>query len=158
MMLNRRGTTRRSGATVVETAVVLLMVTILVMAIFEYGRVMMVREIVDNAAREGARQAVAGSSVYSTAQIQQIVFDRLAGQRLLTNAGQPLAPSDIQVYWANPANGQPMSPDSTWTNAPFGQTIAVKVPARFKPMLPTFGFLPTTIPMTSMAMAQTEGN
>src|SRR5689334_7980878 len=127
MILNRRRSTRRKGATEVETAVVFLLVTVLTVAIFEYGRVMMVREIVDNAAREGVRQAVTGTSTYTTADIQKIVFDRLAGQRLQNNAGQPFQQTDVQVYWADPNTGQPMSPDSTWSDAPFGQSIVVKV-------------------------------
>ena len=158
MMMNRGRNTKRRGATAVETAVVFLIVTVVMMAVFEYGRAMMVRQLVDNAAREGARQATAGTSTYSTADIQQNVFNRLAGQALLNSSGQPLAPSDIQVYWADPSTGQPASGDSNWTDAQFGQTIAVRINAQFKPMLPSFGFLPTSIPVNVTAMTQSEAN
>jgi Flp pilus assembly protein TadG len=64
---------KRRGAAVVETAVVLNVLLLMVLGIFEYGRLVMIRQLMLNAAREGARMAVVGTSSnppVTTAQIQ----------------------------------------------------------------------------------------
>ena len=49
---------RRRGAAVVEFAVVVPLFFLLVFAMFEFGRVIMVQQVLTNAAREGARRAI----------------------------------------------------------------------------------------------------
>jgi Flp pilus assembly protein TadG len=159
MIIRRRRPTGRAGVTVVETAMVLSIVSLFILAIYEYSRVMMIRQMAANAVREGVRQAAAGTSTYATADIQKIVFDRLAGPQLLNKGGTAaLQASDIQIYQADPSTGLAISGDSTWSNAPFGQAIAVKVEAQFKPMLPTLGFIPTSVPVKVIALARSEAN
>ncbi|QDT16880.1 TadE/TadG family type IV pilus assembly protein [Alienimonas californiensis] len=51
-------TRRRRGAALVEAAVVLPIFFLAILAIVEFGRAMMVGQLVTNAAREGARQAI----------------------------------------------------------------------------------------------------
>jgi Flp pilus assembly protein TadG len=148
----------RKAATVIETAFVLGICILLALAIFEYGRFLMIRQMVDNAAREGARQAVVGTSSFTTAQIQQTVVNYLVGQPLQNTSGQPLQASDVQVYKADPTTGQKATPDSTWTNAAFGDSIAVQVQAVYHPMLPTFGFLPTSISLQATCVMRSEAN
>src|SRR5438045_7831431 len=53
----------RSGAVAVETAVVILLRVAIMFVIFEDGRFMMVRHIMDNAAREGCRLAVVSTNL-----------------------------------------------------------------------------------------------
>src|SRR6202023_443803 len=53
---------RRRGATLVEAAFVLSGLLVFLFAIFDYGRFIMIRHIVDNAAREGCRLAVAANA------------------------------------------------------------------------------------------------
>ena len=48
----------RRGATLVEFAVVAPVMLLLVLALFEFGRLMMVEQIITNAAREGARRGI----------------------------------------------------------------------------------------------------
>ena len=48
---------RRSGAATVEFAIIAPLLFMLVMGLFEFGRMMMVQEILTNGAREGARKA-----------------------------------------------------------------------------------------------------
>jgi len=147
----------RRAATAVETAFVLTICVILILAVFEYGRFLMIRQMVDNAAREGARQAVVGANTSaSMTTIQTTVLDYLAGQPLRNTSGVPLSASDIQVYLADPATGAPAAPSSAWTNATFGSTIAVSITAVYQPMLPSFGFLPTSITMKSTVLMQSE--
>jgi Flp pilus assembly protein TadG len=50
---------RERGATIVEAALVLLMLITLVFAAFDFGRAYNVYQVMTNAAREGARYAVA---------------------------------------------------------------------------------------------------
>ncbi|NIL97102.1 MAG: pilus assembly protein [Planctomycetales bacterium] len=48
----------RRGAEVLELAIVLLLFMLINLSIFEFGRMMMVQEIITNGAREGARRGV----------------------------------------------------------------------------------------------------
>lgn len=52
---------RRRGATAVETAMVLLPLLMFLFGIFEYGRLLMDWNLLDNAAREGCRYALANN-------------------------------------------------------------------------------------------------
>ncbi len=56
--LNRRGHGRRRAAAIVEFAVVLPLLLTILFGIMEYGWVFMVRQTLQNAAREGCRVAV----------------------------------------------------------------------------------------------------
>lgn len=55
-------TSQRSGAALVEFAIVLPVFFLLILGIIEFGRAFMVGQLVTNAAREGARQAVLDGS------------------------------------------------------------------------------------------------
>lgn len=55
-------THRRSGAALVEMALILPLFLLVVLGIIEFGRAMMVGQIVTNAARHGTRQAVIDGS------------------------------------------------------------------------------------------------
>src|SRR4051794_9063106 len=103
--------TGRRGSVVVETSIVLPLFLLMLLGIFEYSRFVMVRNLADNAAREGARTAVVHTYDQTTAQVQAQVLSRLAGQD-----GQ-LSNLDIQVFKANPATGASVD---AWTNARFG--------------------------------------
>jgi Flp pilus assembly protein TadG len=142
-----RQSQRRSGAVLVETALVIGVCLLFMFAIFEYGRYVMIRQIVENAAREGARQAVVTTSSATTANIQATVQQYLAGQNL--------SGLSIQVYQADPATGANIGP---WTSAQWGQGIAVEVSGNYKSMLPSFGFLPNTVPVHVKAIMRSEAN
>src|SRR5262245_56973002 len=136
----------RSGATLVETAVVISIALIFMFAIFEYGRYVMFRQIVENSAREGARQAVVNISSQTTADIQATVTQYLAGQQL-TNL-------NIDVYKADINTGANIGP---WTSASFGQGICVEVSGDYKAVLPSFGFLNSTT-IRAKAIMRCEAN
>jgi Flp pilus assembly protein TadG len=118
----------------------------------------MVRQLAQNAVRDGARTAVTGTTTQTTSAIQSQVLADLAGQPLLNGSGQALQTSDIQVYRADPTTGNQNATDSTWTDAGFGDAIAVKISGTYKPILPTFGFLPASVPITVEAMMLCEAN
>jgi Flp pilus assembly protein TadG len=138
---------RRPGATLVETAVVIGACLIFMLAIFEYGRFVMIRQLAENAAREGARQAIISTSSATTTDIQNNVTQRLAGQ--------PLQGLNIQVYKADPTSGANIG---SWNSAQFGEAIAVQVNGSYQPMLPTFGFLPSTVNIQTRAIMLSEAN
>ncbi len=154
------GRTRRAGAVAVEFAIAFSALLVFFFAIFEYGRFLMMRHLVVNAAREGARQAIVNTGTSPVPDIQQTTFNYLAGQSLLNNAGNPLTKADIQVYRADPATGLAMtdSKGSTWTNAGFGEGIAVKITAKYQPMLPSFGMLPNPVPINFTCVMRSEAN
>ncbi len=56
------GHPRRTGAVAVETALVMMLMASLVFAVFEYGRLMMDWNLLNNAAREGCRYAIANNT------------------------------------------------------------------------------------------------
>jgi Flp pilus assembly protein TadG len=149
---------RRPGATLVETAMVLIVALTLTLAIYEYCRYFMLSELVNNAAREGARLAVVSTNTQNTAAIQNTVYKYLANQSLMNTSGKAFSASDVLVYQVNPATGAKTVPDSNWYDAAFGSSIMVRVNAKFNPMLPTFGFLPTTVNLRGTAVMSSEAN
>src|SRR5882724_9686787 len=61
-----RGVAKRPGTAAVEFAVILPFVMVLFLGIIEFGRVLMVQQILTNAAREGCRYAVLPSATISS--------------------------------------------------------------------------------------------
>ena len=129
----RRG---RSGAAIVEMAFVAVICLAFMFAIFEYGRVVMMQQIMENAARAGARKAVVTATSYippatATASIDAVVTDQLANL--------PLVNVTITIYQAddfgNPVNGTiALSP---WTSTPFGKNVVVQIDADCPNLFPT---------------------
>lgn len=98
---------RRGGAVAAETAVVLMVVLVLMFGILEYCRFLMVRQICENAVREGARQAVVHTGDQTTTWVQQQVFNAMGGvhtqvknhvNKNLNFSYDTTDNSDIQVY------------------------------------------------------------
>jgi hypothetical protein len=132
-----RNSPRRRGGVLVEMAFITCICVAFMFAIFEYGRVVMVQQIMENAARTGARTAVVIPTSYmnpttATNQVTAAVNDQLSGL--------PLVNVQITIFEAD-ANGNNIGP---WTQAPFGQNILVKIDADCPNLFPTG--LPTGIP------------
>jgi Flp pilus assembly protein TadG len=77
---SRRQSKSRSGASAVEFAVVAPVFFLVVLGIIEFGRMVMVQQVITNAAREGARIAVLDSA--TAAKVTQRVTDYLSAARL----------------------------------------------------------------------------
>ena len=99
----RRG--RRRGAAVVEAAIVLPLCLLLLMNIYDFARLVMTEHLLNNAARSGARLAVANTSTLTTTAIQNQVTSDLMGQSLVSMS--------IQVYQVNPATGASLARGTT---------------------------------------------
>jgi len=124
----RRGC--RRGAAAVEMAIVLLPFLLFIFGIFEFGRFVMIRNLVENATRDGCRLAAVNTDVNEnsqnarTADIEQRVLDKLAGQSL----------SNLEI-WVYPTNSEGRKLLGDWTTANYQQGIAVQVTGKYKPVL-----------------------
>jgi Flp pilus assembly protein TadG len=136
----------------IETAIVAILALMFLFGIFEYGRFLMVRNLVDNAVQSGARYAVVNTSDVTTTDIQNRVDQMLAGQSVHLQGYNKT--TSIQVYWAD-ANGNNVG---SWTDAAFGSYIAVRIDSSYRPMLPNLLFMNTTIPVRAVSQMYSEAN
>lgn len=132
----------------VEFAFVAIVFFLLLFGVVEYGRFVMMLQLMNDAAREGARSAVVGQSTMTTAQIQGVVKSYLAGQDVQVQG------LNIQVYQIDPVTGNNLG---TWSSAGFGQAIAVQVNGTYKPMLPSFLHM-TSVPLQARAVMYSEAD
>ncbi|HXG11322.1 MAG TPA: TadE/TadG family type IV pilus assembly protein [Gemmataceae bacterium] len=156
----------RRATTVVEMALIAPIVLLLVFGILEYGRFLMTRQVLEHAAREGARYAVVHTYDKTTVNIQDVTFGALSGLDSQLEGFNKT--SDIQVYRAA-ANGSPVNPGNTWDHASnnwkdalFGELVAVRVTGKYKPILPSFLFMVVdasgTIPIQVTSVMYSEAN
>lgn len=145
----------RSGAVTVETALVLPLVLLFLFGILEYGRYVMMLQVLTNAAREGAHYAVTHTQPITiggvtkgnaTSDVQTAVTNAMAGQAL---SGQT-----VSVYLSD-STGNNLG---TWTNAQFGQSICVRVTGNFRVIVPTLLRMPSTIPVVAQVVMRSESN
>jgi len=114
----------RRGAAVVEFAIVAPVLLLLVFGMIEYGRLVMVQQVITNATREGARQAVLDGA--TTTSVTTVVNDFLTASRIS---------GAVVTVTPNPPS-----------SAAFGDpvTVSVQVPFSQVSWLPTPMFLSTT--------------
>jgi Flp pilus assembly protein TadG len=75
MLLSNRPRVSRSGSAAVEFAfVVLFLLVPVLLGVWEVGRLVEVQQLVDNAAREGARQAAVGDLLDPTTATQRDIY------------------------------------------------------------------------------------
>jgi Flp pilus assembly protein TadG len=115
---HRRSKTR-IGAAAVEFAIVVPIFLLLVFGIIEFGRAIMVQQILVNATREGARQAVLDGA--TSAGVVDTVSDYLQG------ASIDIAQNNISV-----------SPDPTGVGSREQITVSVSVPFSEVSWMPPF--------------------
>jgi Flp pilus assembly protein TadG len=145
--INRSRRAGRRGAVVVEVAAVLPLCLVLLLSTFDFGRLVMTQNLLNNAARAGARLAVTNTTTLATSDIQNCVTQCMAGQSLVNMS--------ISVYQVNPSNGANLG---TWTNTPLGGYIAVEIDGNFQPVLPGLSLIPSPLPTTVKAMMLCEAN
>jgi Flp pilus assembly protein TadG len=137
----------------VEMAFIALACFTFMFAIFEYGRYVQARQVMDNAARAGARQAVVTATSYissstATTNVTNTVTAALANGQL-TNV-------TISIYQADTSGNN----IGSWTSAAFGSNIIVQIDADLPLIFPTFGFVSSanSIHLTTKAMMRGEAN
>ncbi len=81
MVIRRLRGGRRRGAVLVETSMIIGLVAMLLFGVFEYSRLLMDWNLLNNAAREGCRYALANNtSTTITASVQTLVSTYMAGE------------------------------------------------------------------------------
>jgi Flp pilus assembly protein TadG len=152
--------------------VILPVALLFLLGIYEYGRFVMMRQLLATATREGARFAVVHTRDKTTSDVQDVVDQRLGGQGVQL---QGYAKStSIQVFVVDPATGNPIDTNGNVTtvnnapfnNAGFGQAIAVQITGSYQPVLPflvdfqgnTLTIMGNTVPMQATCIMYSEAN
>ena len=146
-MITRPRRNRRSGATVVETAFILIPLLMFIFGIFEYGRFLMVRNLINNSAREGCRYAlVNNTSTTINAEVQTVVNNYMSGQQS--------AFTGFTVTVSGTHNGTTTSVN----NLVAGDWISVTVSGQytFMNVIPMVK-MPTSVTMSSSCVMLCEG-
>ena len=145
----------RRAAVAVETAMVLPIVLLFLFGIFEYGRYFLTMQLLNNAAREGARYAIThlqpvvlGSTTYGNA------TSDVTNAVTAVTAGISLSGQTINVY-ASDAQGNNLG---TWTGAQAGQSVTVQITGNYQPALTAFLGLPGTIAVDIKSAMDAEAN
>lgn len=121
MKLKRSIQNRRRGAVLVEMALTLPLFFMVVLGIVEFGRAMMVSQLLTNAAREGARLAILSGNSNEDVSTAVTEFLELAAN---------ISPGDVTVEIdVTPATGNP-NPGDEVSNAQSRDlcSITVRVP------------------------------
>lgn len=145
---------RRPAASLVETSVVISIALLFMFGIFEYGRFVMTKQMMENAAREGARWAVVHTYDGTTAQVQDAVDAKLsvARQQLVGY----VKTTNITVAAADDA-GNAIS-GKAWNDSAFGENVVVTITGTYKPSLPNFLFLKSSFTVTAKSVMASEAN
>jgi Flp pilus assembly protein TadG len=122
----------RRGATAVEFAVVSIIFVLLLFGIFEFCLIVYSCNVVENAAREGARYGIvnAGDSTM-VADTQDVTKNFMCG------LDTKLSNYQCDVYMAD-STGKKIGKA---TDAQFGEYVCVEVSADYVPFTPGLGFL-----------------
>ena len=139
----------RSGAYLVELALVVSIFFLFLFGILEYSRLIFVRQVVFNAVREGARYAVVNVTDSTVvADTQAFVKTKMCGLDAQTSY------YNCQVYLSD-ASGNNIGAAG---NAAFGQYIAVQVDYDYTPIMPSFLHMNSTIRITARDLMYSEAN
>jgi Flp pilus assembly protein TadG len=151
----RRSRRARSGAAIVEASLVISVAFLFLFAIFEYSRLFMTLNVVENAARAGARHACvqftanrsAADIAAITQEVEDFTIDAMGGvDRQLEGIG-------VEVLKLDPATG---ADAGSWNNARFSESIAVRVTGTYRPGFRLF--MPATLPIRIQAFMASEAN
>jgi Flp pilus assembly protein TadG len=151
----QRSLRNRRGGAAVEAALVLPMIVMFLFGVLEYGRYIMTLQVMTNAAREGARFALAHTQPVTvdgttfgnaTSDVSAVVDKALAGQAL--------EGLDVQIY-ASDSLGNSIG---SWNNAEAGDLVCVRVTGNYKSVITSLLQLSPTIPVSVQAAMRSESN
>jgi Flp pilus assembly protein TadG len=141
---------RRPGAAAIEFAFVFPIVFAIFFSFVEHGRYAMIKSLVQNACREGARYAavtITDPNIDET-EIIDWVDDRMMGYQ------NSLAGYNVQVFLTNP-NGDNLG---DYENALYSQMVAVQITGTHEVWLPIVTMLPPTLEINMRAVCMAEAN
>jgi Flp pilus assembly protein TadG len=116
----------RRAVVAVEAAIVLPVLLIMMLGIWEVGRIIQVQQILVNSAREGARLAAGGyvnSAPVTNTMVQQAVRNYLQAAGLPTaavNGAQVTLTCQAAPGWTDPADALPLDPFRVTVKIPPG--------------------------------------
>jgi len=144
----------RRGAALVETSIVLCIFLLFLFGLLEYARFVMVYQAMQNAAREGARYAIAvvNPDTVSNANIDAEVKRRLKGMdRNLNNF-------TVTIYAIEMRNGVQGTKLANRYDASSDDGVVVEIAYNYKPALPSFLLMKKSIPIQARCVMYAEGN
>jgi len=147
MVIRRLRGGRRRGAVLVETSMIIGLVAMLLFGVFEYGRLLMDWNLLNNAAREGCRYALANntSTTISTT-VQSIVTGYMAGES-----------SDFNNFTVS-VSGTHLGVSTAVNSLEPGDPITVTVSGTYKFLnIVPFIHMPTSLVITSGVTMLCEG-
>ncbi|MCC6126581.1 MAG: pilus assembly protein [Pirellulales bacterium] len=115
-----RSCRKRRGAAAVEFAIIAPLFFLLVFGMIEFGRMVMVQQILTNASREGARKAVLDGS--TTTDVVNTVLTNLSDAKITAST------SNVTINPANPATANYGDPITVTVTIPFSQVSWLPAP------------------------------
>jgi len=139
----------RRGAAMVETAAVLSLFLLLLFGVMEYCRLIFMRQLIENATREGARFAVV-----NTNDPNLVADTQTSVNRAMAGMNNGLNNYAVTVYQAD-SNGNNIGAASS---AQFGQYICVQIDGDYNPIAPVLLLLGNNLHFTQKTMMYSEAN
>lgn len=152
MRWTRKNRTPRSGAYLVEFAVVAVIFFSFLFGIIEFSRFFFLRNICVNGCREAARWAAVNTQLGpDDTHIKEIVEERVG-------AGKNMIDGFTVTVFFDDGTGNPVS-GKEWSDAVFGEPITVRISGSFTPVFgPLGGFFKDTIKVNFRSSAMSEAN
>jgi Flp pilus assembly protein TadG len=161
-MKAHNGSRRRRAATVVEMALVSSIALLFLIGIFEYGRLFLMKQTLENAAREGARYAVVNTNMtLSSASTDPEKEIREKIKSFLVGLDTKVQDFDVEVkaIVLKPGTGETKGQvRSSWTDAKETDGIQVTITGKFIPVVPSFLRMGATIPLSATSEMYSEAN
>jgi Flp pilus assembly protein TadG len=140
---------------VVEVTLILIVCLMLLFGILEYGRYLYALHVASNAAREGARYAVANTATATTQNVLDTVSSKLGGlDGTLNNFSVSLSATVLQSHDGLTAG----TTLSDWSLAGPNDGITVSITGSFVPVMPSMLFFGNTLPVQASSTMYSEGN
>ena len=145
----RKARQTRSGTTAVEFACVVPVVLMILLGIFEFGRLIFVQQLTENAARTGARYAVVNTNDTNlVADTQAVTTAAMCGFQ------SQLGGFSVGVFLSN-SSGQNLGDPTT---AAFGQYIGVNVSGNYDASPTSMLGIASSIPISVTSIMTSEAN
>lgn len=109
----RRSRGLRLGAATVEFALVAPLFFLLVFGMVEFGRMVMIQQVITNASREGARKAVLDGSSSSNVKNAVVTY--------MSNGGVTISTSNVTINPTDPSSAAAGNPVTVTVSVPFSQ-------------------------------------
>lgn len=136
----------RRGSTMVEGAFVINVTLMLLLGIIEHSQVVLVRQVMSNAAREGARMAATGTGTKTTSDITTAINGYLGGVSISNLS--------VQIYKVDASGNN----TGVWNDAGYGEGIRIRLDGSYVPFATTFSRIPNPLSITTQYIAFSESD